>query len=649
MTRPALVSLLLACAVGSAVAAAPAAALIAPAAALDGPSATILDVDGSALAPDGSGGVVYRRISGGQPHVFALRYAHGHWSAPLRVDGANANGATAPAIAAGSGGRLLVVWVQPWAVLKDGIVHDQLESAVIDPGARGFGRPIEVDRSDVGDGSAAFPRLAMAPNGSAYVAYRVVTNPLSKDQPTVGIAPMRPGDELVDVRVARFNGLTWSDLPAINRLPGQVTMRRPNADNAPAIGVGPSGDGLIVWQEPGIDGVARLWGRRLFGTTPGVVLPLSGDSAGGRPVTTDADAPTIAFSQFSQAEVAYRLGGGAGSPFATSQLYASSIASSLDVTGGTAFSPPVDVEGATALGAPSAGIDDNGDVRLAYGAAGRVRIARGSGGGTLTPTSFGIASGTTVQTTIDPDGGGVSAWVGSDAGGRTVVTARQDFTGGRYQVAQLSAPLSGPVDGLSTSGSGLGDALIAFRQGQDDSAQVTVAVAKAPPGRFALQVPNSWVAGRAAAVSWDPAPNAIGRVAYSVVVDGQRRGSSLLVHRWALPARGLGDGVHTIQVLATDAEGQQTTTAIRTLQVDASPPRATARVHGRSLVVQVADDASGVRRSATRTSFGDGAKPVAGGVRARHRYARAGRYVVTVAVRDQVGNATVWHLRVQAR
>ena len=36
-------------------------AALAPAGLIDGPSATIIDVDGAAMAPDGSGGIVYRK------------------------------------------------------------------------------------------------------------------------------------------------------------------------------------------------------------------------------------------------------------------------------------------------------------------------------------------------------------------------------------------------------------------------------------------------------------------------------------------------------------------------------------------------------------------------------------------------------------
>ncbi|HZL54067.1 MAG TPA: hypothetical protein VFC22_00420, partial [Solirubrobacteraceae bacterium] len=45
------------------------AALGAPAT-IDGPSAAIVALDGVALAPDGSGALVYRKLAGGAAHVF---------------------------------------------------------------------------------------------------------------------------------------------------------------------------------------------------------------------------------------------------------------------------------------------------------------------------------------------------------------------------------------------------------------------------------------------------------------------------------------------------------------------------------------------------------------------------------------------------
>ena len=127
------------------------------------------------MAPDGTGGVVYRKLAGGEPHVFVARFADGVWQAPIQVDTGQLGPATVPAIAAADGGELLVTWVQPWMWISSGL-HYALMAAVLQPGAQSFGQIERID--DVGDGSAAYPSLAMAPDGTAYVAYRVVTNSL---------------------------------------------------------------------------------------------------------------------------------------------------------------------------------------------------------------------------------------------------------------------------------------------------------------------------------------------------------------------------------------------------------------------------------------------------------------------------------------
>ena len=58
-------------------------------------------------------------------------------------------------------------------------------------------------------------------------------------------------------------------------------MRPPTAANAPQIAIGPTGNGVVVWQEPDITGVARIWARRLFGRSLDYVLPVSAASFAG--------------------------------------------------------------------------------------------------------------------------------------------------------------------------------------------------------------------------------------------------------------------------------------------------------------------------------------------------------------------------------
>ncbi|HST55760.1 MAG TPA: hypothetical protein VLJ42_07680 [Solirubrobacteraceae bacterium] len=616
-----------------------ASAALFPASVIDGPSSAIVDVDGVAMAPDGTGGVVYRKVLGSQAHVFVARFAHGSWQPPIQADAGQAFAASSPTIAAGNGGRLLVVWAEPYATINQS-THYELMSAALDPGSDGFGQAIQIDPKDIGDGTAAFPSLSMAPNGQAYVAYRVVA-----DSQT--LTPLRLGDEQLDVRVARFNGLTWSSLGAVNRSP-LVTMRRPTAENAPAIVINRVGtEAVVAWQEPDLGGVARIWARRLFGATPGNVLQVSPDTASGQPISVDADAPSIAVSSFNEAKVAYRLQGGAGSPFGGPHIFLNTLPSSVGQNA-SQFTGANPVDAAGSLGAPDVSIDDDGDFRLAYTAAGATRTILGSERSTGAPSTLGPASDEHALTTINPGGGGVSAWPASSAG-QPVLVVREDLGGGAWQLAQLSAPASGPLDGFALGGSGMGDALIAFRQGPPGQSRVMGALAQAPPALFLLDTPSGWVKNSSAKVSWEPAPEAVGAPSYAVVVDGQVRLRNLRGLAARLSARGLGDGVHHIQVLATDTAGQQTMSRAANLKVDANPPSVSVRQFGgQRVLVRVLDRASGVNARLTSIALGDGTS-VRRKLTARHRYAHAGRYVITVRSRDKVGHSGVAHIRVSVR
>jgi hypothetical protein len=258
------------------------------------------------MAPDVMGVLIYRKVVGGDPHFFVLLFFGGAWQPPIQVDASQLFAASFPAIAAGEGGRLLAVWAEPYATVGQ-TTRYELMSSELQPGSASFDQAIQVDPRDVGDGTTVSPSLSMAPNGEAYVAYRVVGD-------TQTLAALHPGDEQVDVRVARFNRLTWSSLGAVNRSPF-VAMRHPTATNAPVIATNGVGGGAVVaWQEPDVSGAARIWVRRIFGTTLGNVLPVSEETANGQPISTDADAPAVAVNAFGEARVAYRLSGGVGSP-----------------------------------------------------------------------------------------------------------------------------------------------------------------------------------------------------------------------------------------------------------------------------------------------------------------------------------------------
>ena len=339
---------------------------------LQGPANDIVAVDGVAMAADGSGGLLYSAHVDGVTHLFAIPFASGRWGMPVEVDGEDPYGASQPAIAAGEGGRLLVVWVQARNVSPSGVTLFELASASMQPGADTFGQAIIVDPNVgepyTGDVRGVEPKLAMAPDGTAYVVYRAIADDCNGEDasnPRQAECPAGEG-ELVEVRVARFEYLLWSPLGEINRAP-QIPMRKPTPANAPSIGIGVEGNGVVAWQEPEVAGAARIWVRRLFGSVPGNVLQASPETVAGRPVSSDAEAPQVAVGRFGEAKIAYRIDGGPGSAVATTQLYLSTLPSTFDPHGAQ-LEGPRSITGASAaeLGAPSGAVDPKGDFRLCW-------------------------------------------------------------------------------------------------------------------------------------------------------------------------------------------------------------------------------------------------------------------------------------------
>ncbi|HEV3072555.1 MAG TPA: hypothetical protein VGY76_14145 [Solirubrobacteraceae bacterium] len=630
-------------------------ALIHPATVVDGPANDVLEVDGTAMARDGSGGIVYRKRVNGVTHVFAARFESGGWSSPVQVDVADTLGASQPAIAAGEGGRLLVVWVQVRNVNSHGISLYELMSASSQPGARGFGPPIIVDANVgepyTGDVSAVNPKLAMAPNGAAYLVYRVITNDCLSGfgDPQNGSCPLNGTEKkLVDVRVARYNYLLWSTLGAVNRA-SQVAMPTPTDANAPAIGIdGLSGNGVVTWQEPDSSGAERIFVRRLFGTVQGNVLQASPDAIGGRPVTSDADAPTVAVSPEGAARIVYRIAGLAGSAVRTTSLFVNLLPSAVDFHGSrlaTATLVPGAVQ--AGMGTPAAVVDRKGNFRLAWTQGGVVEDLTGNEEAIGSPLQVGFSAGRAF-TTINPSGGGTTAWAASTAG-LSVVGVREDYSQGAYQTARLAGTVPGGVDGLSLGGDGQGDALLGWTQGPPGASEVAGAFVQAPPGPLQVLTPPGWVRARSASVSWTASFDAVPGISYAVYVDGHPRARGLTRLQTSLDPKALGDGTHSVQVLATSGD-QQTMSPASPLKIDANPPivRITRTRDGRGVHVSVRDRASGVDARATRISFGDGGRS-RGRTQATHEYGGAGVYSITAQVRDRVGNRATVRLRMSVR
>jgi PKD domain len=629
-------------------------ALILPAQTIDGPSSEIVGFGGVAMAEDGTGGLVFLKRVEGVTHVFVSRYVGGRWLAPIRVDTEQPYAASWPTIGAADGGELMVVWVTPFATEKEHPV-DELLAATLEPGSNAFGRAIIVD-PEVGEGIGTSPDLAMSSTAQADVVYRVV-------EPNGTATLVRPGDVSEAVRVAHFDGGRWMPLGEINRDPG-VSMRPPTEANAPKIAIGPTGNGVVVWQEPEISGVARIWARRLFGPSLDYVMQVSAASFDGAPVEEDAEAPSVAFSRLGQAEVAYRQPAGAGSPLPGPRIFLNILpdgesASGVEFQGAVVADSQVAGGRAASVGRPSIDIDESRDVRLLYDADGEPHVVEGTDVGLTGTLSLGprfaapkpyVASELPAASVMNPEGGGVSAWPSENAAGEPVLAVREDFPSGGVQTGLVSGGAGGPIAELSVGRSGLGDGLVAFQQGALGDAAIVATEVSAPPEKFVVSVPKGWLKPAQAQITWEPAASANGPLRYTVVLDGHELPTPEGALSYTFNPDGLGDGTHEVQLLATDADDAQTLTPPSTMRIDGRPPTVdvTRAQGGRGVIVRVSDTLSGVDVHAVSVAFGDGTRASAKKV-FHHRYARAGVYTIVVHVRDNIGNEGVVRRLVSVR
>ncbi|HTU80121.1 MAG TPA: PKD domain-containing protein [Solirubrobacteraceae bacterium] len=629
----------------------PAGAIILPAVTVAGPSQEIVGFGGAAMAEDGTGGVVFLKREGGVPHVFVSRFVNGQWQAPIRVDSEEPYAASWPRIGAADGGELIVTWATQYALTpppEEKPVYEML-GAVLGPGSERFGRAILIDK-DIHEATGTDPELAVSSTGQADLVYRVV------EQSRSGVVALRPGDVTESVRVAHFDGTRWTGLGAVNRNTG-VAMRPPTEANAPRIAVGPTGNGIVVWQEPELDGVARLWARRIFGTSLDYVMPVSATTYKGAPITDDAEAPALAFSRLGQAEVAYRQPAGASSPLPGPRIFLNILPDGESVSGAEFEGASVldeDVAGgkAATVGAPSIDIDERRYMRVVYDDDGQPRLIEASDRGltgalTLGPPFSGPE--TAAVSVMNPEGGGIAAWPSTNEG-HAAVAVLENFPDGAVQTGLVAGGAGGEVSELSVGRSGLGDGIVAFRQGSLGDAAIVAATVSAPPSLvpFVLTLPNGWVRPGQAVATWTPAPSGDGPISYQLVVDGHEQGAPIPesavnegVLRAHVDTRGLSTGVHQVQVLATDRYGESTLTAPGGLQLADSPPRVliSRTRHGTAVSVKVKDPA-GLDKSALSIDFGDGSS-THGKASSSHAYRRAGVYLVTVRASDSLGNAGV--------
>lgn len=632
LRRPLLVlaCALLACAAGGA----PAHALISDAETIDGPTRDLTELGGVAMAEDGTGGVVYRKVAeDGRNHIYAAQFVDGRWRPAQRVDtGATQRFASSwPAIAAGNDGRLLVVWVQEFGAV------DRMYSAYLGAGARRFQAPIPVDLN-VGDSDLGiYPSLSMNRGGQAYVAYRVVTD----GQPAT--AP--PGYVLGEVRVARFTGEFWSQqgVPLNRNLAGP--QRRPAPENAPRIATDLQGNAVIAWHEADDAFIDRIWARRIFGGTAGIALQISPQDLGG-PLRGPASQFDLDVNGFGRAAIAYRQEPAQGSPLGLAPRILVAEAADVFQDSAKSFGAPRIADGGIpdgqAPGVATVAVSENGFL-AGFGLDGRAMTVSGEerelGAREQLGTQVSPADPAPVLD-LASSGAAAMAWRFS-AGGRGFVTARERRPDGVVTDKRLTGARGGAVSALRLAGSGVGDALVAFLQGEGPGAQLVVAAVDAPPETFTVQTPVEFTRERRRLrLQWDRAVHAIGGVTYTVTVDDDTVAENLRTLRHELNLRGLEDGVRTVQVIAVDAAGQETTSVPGELKLDRRAPRVRF-FPGRGRVRVVISDGARGRVSGVDTSsvrLVRGGKTVARANRTLRKRLPRGRQRLTVVARDRAGN-----------
>jgi hypothetical protein len=618
-------------------------ALILPPTTIDGPAPQITEFGGVAMAGDGTGGLVYTKTIEGVPHVFASRYVGGQWSEPIRVDEGLAFEASQPRISAGPHGALEVVWVTPVATVQQK-VRDGLMSASLGPGSGAFGRPLLVD-ANVGNGNGVDPSLAGFGAGKAIVAYRVVTQDFSG--PVTGVVRLRPEDVVADIRVARFVGDRWSRLGNANRNPA-ASMRPPTPANGPQVAVGPTGNAVMVWQEPDQTGTSRIWARRVFASALGPAYAVSPTTWEGKPIEEEADSFSLDVTSFDQARVAVHLTGSAGASLGGPSIFLYTFGTNSSAEGAKPEGPVLvtlsgggSEPGPLAFGSVAAsGLGGGkGLFRLAFGAGSGIVEKEVEIGGQLKsiPVLAGppILAGGTAATSVGPDGSGVLAYPATEGG----LAVQQNDPSGAAQTAAVSGVGSGQVNQLAIGRSGIGDALLGFRQGEPGSYEIVGDAVSAPPTRLTLEAEGKWQRPNQVVLHWLAPVSAVGSLRYSTLIDGRSVMTGIAQLKFHPTPAQMGEGALSVQVLATDALGESVLSEPKTIKVDGAPPEAKLNLQpGRGrLTVKLADAGVGLAPGSAIVNFGDG-EVKRHGADFAHVYVKAGTYRVSVKAKDRLGN-----------
>lgn len=599
---------------------APAVAGVFPGEAIVGPSNDVERLADLEMAHDGTGALAFLATEGGATRVFVSRFVAGAFHGAERVDAGVGAAVDGAAVAASNGGRVVCVFS------AGGTVY----AALRPDGASAWTGPVAI-------GAGTLPAVAMSRTGTAYASF---TN-------------------AGDVNVVRLDRRTNAWTAVAGAFDVDQSRDAGTGAKRSKVAISADGVGIVVWGEDGADGRTHVYARKVFGTNPSTrPQDLTATDLGGRPAGS-ADLPEIDAQDDSSFAVAV---------FRQAVVEPNGVTRWRTVSRrqrGTEFDPPVVVD---SMGAPAdedtlaPRIDLNGrgeGIATLSGAtsnqpiAATLRLAQWTAGQRYGTTNSAPA---VTAAAVADNSDALLAWVQSPGGEAPGVRVRPFEKFAPLAESVLSNPALGPVDptrGFEVVTDRAGSGVVAWVQSSPTlpgARSIVAGYLDQPPRAF-----NGFTATRFRALSrptlsWGRAVDLWGPVTYRVFVDGQQLTELVDRTSWR-PVQPIPDGVHRWQVQAIDRRGQVTSSRVRVLRVDATPPRLTVRVSGqrragRALKVSVrASDvqnptASGLAR--IRIQWGDGTITTTRSFRGTfvHRYAR-GSYTMRVSATDKAGGATV--------
>jgi hypothetical protein len=585
---------------------------------IDGPSADITSLNGLSVARDGTGGLVYLKAG----RVFVSALVGGQFQPPAQVDAGLPGASSQSVIAAGTGGILLIAFVNGGGVY---VVQRSNPSAA-------YAAPLALASG------AANPALQMSNLGKAYLAFTVADG---------------AGH---DVRAAYWAGGSWSTESA----PLNAASAGDDAGmgaGAPAVAVAGDGVAIVAWGEGG-----HVYARRVWATAPSVVDEQADmPSVGGCGEVSAGSTSVAAGGDSSYADVAFQevvaCGPGQQGRVLMNRLHGShfdgAVAADGVPSGGESSADPAVAMSEFGQGfVTSEGQTSNTTFAMELG-------NNGAPGGVFQINSL---AGTSPPNPVPAIAGLFSdlvAWQ-QDPGsaGPPDVRIRYEPRASALGPEQvISAPGQGPTDaarGLAAGGDGGGEAAIAWVQGTGASTQIVAERLYQPPGSAVPGKSLVYTRSAQPVLSWAPSGARWGPITYSVTLDGAAIGATG-ADALAVPSP-LPDGPHSWSVTAANPAALSSGTKTARVFVDTIAPRLSARLSGLRHVGsgltlrlsyrdappggQPGSDASGVASVTIR--WGDGTvthvKP--GTHRIIHRYRRAGRHAVTVAIVDRAANKT---------